>query len=157
VTLSLTLHAPAGPCPVGRPVPVRAEVRNEGSRELWMVGVVDGSETATRYPIWRPSVRLGDRVVAAPPAAEDPLVGPLRESDFRRLAPGESFDPGRLATFAVFAPAEPGAYVYSLELSTESPSPEAWLGAFYQDRSVLELVARVPPVAVRAEVTIEVA
>jgi len=157
VTLSLTLHAPAGPCPVGRPVPVRAEVRNEGSRELWMVGVVDGSETATRYPIWRPSVRLGDRVVAAPPVAEDPLVGPLRESDFRRLAPGESFDPGRLATFAVFAPAEPGAYVYSLELSTESPSPEAWLGAFNQDRSVLELVARVPPVAVRAEVTIEVA
>ena len=138
-------------------MPVRAEVRNVGSSELWMVGVVDGSETGTRYPVWRPSVRLGDRVVAAAPAAEDPLVGPLRESDFRRLAPGESFDAGRLATFAVFAPAEPGSYVYSLELSTESPSPEAWLGKFNQDLSVLELVARVPRVTLRAEVTVEVA
>jgi hypothetical protein len=156
VTLSLRLHAPAGPSPVGRPVPVRAELRNEGAGELWVVGVVDGSETATRYPHWLPSVLVGDRVVAAPPQAEDPLVGPLREADFRRLAPGEGFDPGRLATFAVFAPAEPGAYVYSLALSTESPRPEDWLGAFNQDMSVLDLVARVPRVSVRAEVTVEV-
>jgi hypothetical protein len=135
---------------------VRAEVRNEGAASVLVVGVVDGSETGTRYPFWLPSVRAGDRVVAAPPRAEDPLVGPLRSADFRRLAPGEAFDPGRLATFAVFAPAEPGAYVYSLSLSTESPRPEDWLGAFNQDMSVLELVGRVPRLAVRAEVTVEV-
>ena len=156
MTLSLTLHAPAGPSPSGRPVAVRPALRNEGAGELWVVGVLDGSETGTRYPHWLPSVRLGDRVVAAPPAAEDPLVGPLRSSDFRRLAPGEELDPGRLATFAIFAPAEPGAYVYSLVLSTESPRPEDWLGAFNQDPSVVELVARVPRLTVRAEVTVEV-
>jgi hypothetical protein len=156
VTLSLALHAPAGPSSVGRPVPVRPELRNEGADEVWVVGVLDGSETATRYPHWLPSVRLGDRVVAAPPAAEDPLVGPLRAGDFRRLTPGEGFDPGRLATFAIFAPAEPGAYVYALELSTESLRAEEWLGAFNQDPSVVELVARVPRLTLRAEVTVQV-
>ena len=157
MTLSLTLHAPAGPCPVGRPVPVRAEVRNEGSGELWMVGVVDGSETATRYPVWRPSVRLGDRVVAAPPAAEDPLVGPLRESDFRRLAPGESFDAGRLATFAVFAPAAPGRTSTRSSSRRRARARRHGSGRFNQDLSVLELVARVPRVTVRAQVTVKVA
>jgi hypothetical protein len=156
VTISLALHAPAGPHPVGRPVPVRAEVRNEGADEIWFVGVLDGSETATRYPVWRPSVALGGRVVASPPAAEDPLVGPLRESDFVRLAPGQAFDAGRLATFAVFAPGEAGAYLYAVELSTESPGPEAWLGKFNQDMSVLDLVARVPRLTVRAELTAEI-
>jgi hypothetical protein len=156
VTISLRLIAPAGPFPVGRPVPVRVEVRNEGADEAWFVGVLDGSETGTRYPVWLPSIRIGDRVVAAPPAAEDPLVGPLRSTDFVRLAPGEAFDPGRLATYAVFAPAEVGAYVYSLELSTESPSPEAWLGRFNQDRSVLELIPRVPRLTVRSELTVQV-
>jgi hypothetical protein len=156
VTLSLALHAPAGPSPLGRPVPVRPELRNEGAGEVWVVGVLDGSETATRYPHWVPSVRLGDRVVAAPPAAEDPLVAPLRDTDFRRLAPGEGFDPGRLATFAIFSPAEPGAYVYALELSTESPRAEDWLGAFNQDPAVVELVARVPRLTLRAEVTVQV-
>ena len=157
MTASLTLHGPAGPNAVGRPVPVRAELRNEGAGELWVVGVLDGSETGTRYPHWRPSVMLGERVVAAPPAAEDPLVGPLREADFRRLAPGEALDPGRLATFALFAPAEPGSYTYALELSTESPGPEAWLGRFNQDPSVVELVARVPRLTLRAQVVVEVA
>ena len=146
MTASLTLEGPAGPSPVGRPVPIRVELRNEGPGELWITGVLDGSETGTRYPIWRPSVRLGSVVVAQPPAAEDPLVGPLRESDFRRLA-----------TFALFAPAEPGTYVYGLELSTDSPSPEAWLGRFNQDRAVLDLVARVPRFRARGEVAVEVA
>ena len=156
MTVSLRLIAPAGPYPAGRPVPVRAEVRNEGADELWFVGVLDGSETGTRYPVWIPLVRLGDQVVAAPPSAEDPLVGPLRPSDFVRLAPGESFDPGRLATFAVFAPVEPGSYVYSLELSTESPSLQAWLGKFNQDMAVLELIPRVPRLMLRAELTVAV-
>jgi hypothetical protein len=156
VTLSLALDAPAGPSPVGRPVAVRPELRNESAEEVWVVGVLDGSETGTRYPHWLPSIRLGDRIVAAPPAAEDPLVGPLRASDFRRLAPGEALEPGRLATFAIFAPAEPGAYVYTLELSTESPRAEDWLGAFNQDPSAVELVARVPRLTLRAEVTVQV-
>ncbi len=154
--VGLSLHGPAGPHPAGRPVPVRAELRNDGDEELWIVGVLDGSETGTRYPRWRPSVRLGDVVVAVPPRAEDPLVGPLRAGDFRCLAPGEGFDPGRLATFAVFAPEVPGSYLYTLELSTESPDDAAWLGAFGQDRSVLDMVARVPRFTTRATVTVEV-
>lgn len=164
----LRLHAPAGPHPAGRPVPVLVELRNSGDEDLWVVGVLDGSETGTRYPHWLPSIhrsgpidrqpgsRPGEVMVAGRPRAEDPMVGPLRPEDFRCLRPGEGFDPGRLATFAVFAPPAPGSYTYALEVSTESESAEAWLGYFGQDRSVLELVARVPRFTIGATVTVEV-
>ena len=152
----LALHVPAGPHPVGRPVPVRVELRNAGDEDLCIPGVVDGSESGIRYPHWLPSVQLGGVTVAAPPRAEDPLVGPLRAEDFRCLRPGEDFDPGRLATFAVFTPRTPGSYVYALDLSTESATDEAWLGRFHQDRSVLDLVARVPRFSTRATVTVDV-
>jgi hypothetical protein len=157
VKADLALHVPAGPHPAGRPVPVRVELRNAGDEDLWIAGVVDGSESGIRYPHWLPSVRLGAVTVAAPPRPEDPLVGPLRAEDFRCLRPGEGFDPGRLATFAVFAPQAPGSYVYALEMSTESATDEAWLGRFNQDRSVLDLVAQVPRFSTRATVTVDVA
>jgi hypothetical protein len=156
VTADLSLHAPAGPHPAGRPVPVRALLRNDGPGDLWIVGAVDGSDTGTRYPHWLPSVRRGAVVVAAPARPEDPLVAPLRAEDFRCLAPGGTTDPGPFPTFARFAPREPGTYVYALDLSTDSGRPEAWLGRFNQDRSVLDLVARVPRMTVHAEVTVEV-
>jgi hypothetical protein len=165
----LALRAPAGPHPVGRPIPVELEVRNASGDEIWVVGVVDGSEGGVRYPHYRPSVTRAGTVVASPAPPEDPLVGPLREVDFRCLAPGEAFDPTRgeggaaylpLATFANFRPDEPGTYRYELTLSTESPRPEDWLGRFGQEphqAKVLELVARVPRVAVVAALEVEVA
>jgi hypothetical protein len=164
----LALRVPAGPHAVGLPVPVELEVRNAGGDEIWMVGVVDGSEDGVRYPSYRPSVTRGGAVVASPPPPEDPLVGPLREVDFRRLAPGEAFDPTRrdgeaaylpLSTFANFRPDEPGTYRYELTLSTESPRPEDWLGRFGQEphqAKVLELVARVPRLTVGAATEVEV-
>lgn len=127
-----------------------------GTENLLIVGVIDGSETGVRFPRWRPSVWLGDTAVVATPRPEDPLVGPLRMEDFRILAPGEAFNPGRLATFSTFAPQVPGEYVYRLELSTESDTDEGWLGSFNQDRAVLDLVARVPRFTARATVTVEV-
>ncbi|GAA1036023.1 hypothetical protein GCM10009557_45620 [Virgisporangium ochraceum] len=157
MTAELTLHAPAGPHPAGRPVPVRARLRNSGPGDLWIVGVVDGSDTGTRYPHWLPLVRLDGVVVAVPARPEDPLVGPLRTTDFRCLAPGGAMDPGPLPTFDTFAPEVPGTYVYSLDLSTGSGRPEAWLGTFNQDRSVLDLVARVPRLTLHAEATVEIA
>jgi hypothetical protein len=154
VTLSLALHGPPGIQPVGRQAGVRAEVRNDGPGELWIVGVLDGSETGTRYPIWRPAVERDGVIVASPGPPEDPLVGPLRREDFHRLAAGETFDPGRLGTFERFAPAEAGEFVYRLELSTQSPRDEDWLGRFNQDPAVLELVALVPRLTARAELRV---
>jgi len=153
---------------VGRPVRVRVEIRNDSGSALWMVGVVDGSEGGVRFPRYMPAVKLGGRVVAAPPPPEDPLVGPLRAADFRRLAPGESFDPTRpshgaaylpLSTFANFTPSKQGAYRYELELSTNSDSPERWLGRFNQEderAAVLELIGKVPRVTVTAALEVEV-
>ena len=156
MSASLALHGPPGEVPAGRPVPIRASLRNDGPGELWIVGVIDGSESGTRFPHWLPSIARGERAVAGPPQAEDPLVGPLRPEDFHRLGEGEELDPGRLATFATYAPAEAGAYVYSLRLSTESARAEDWFGAFNQDPAVGELVARVPRLALRADLTVTV-
>jgi hypothetical protein len=163
-TLALVLLGPTVAQPVGRPVDVEVEVRNQGTEDVWMVGVIDGSEEGIRYPHYRPSVTRGGIIVAAPSPPEDPLVGPLRVSDFRRLGPGEAFDPTGadddaaylpLSTFASFHPAEPGVYRYQLAVSTESEMPEAWLGRFGQDTgraAVLELITRVPRVTVTANV-----
>ncbi|MFD7712151.1 hypothetical protein ACFV6E_37030 [Streptomyces sp. NPDC059785] len=164
--LELVLHGPGAPRTVGHPAPPRVEVRNAGDGDVWIAGVLDGSEHGLRYPRYTPAVvRVGgaggNAVVAAPAPAEDPLVGPLRPDDLRRLAPGESFDPTTgpgclpLLTFATFAPAAPGRYRYTLTLSTDADRPEQWLGGFSlpkgADReTLLALVARIPRTTVSA-------
>jgi hypothetical protein len=154
----LSLKGPGGLQPAGRPVPLAIEVRNEGPEPVWMVAVLDGSEEGVRYPHYRPRVLRDGEVVAAPGPSEDPLVGPVRTADLRRLEPGESFDPtgGRgLATFTTFAPPAPGTYVYELTLSTRA-DPEAFLGRFNQDRSVVDPLGRVPPLELVATEQMEV-
>lgn len=157
--LGLVLRGPDGPQPVGQAIDVEVTVRNLGAEDVWIVGVVDGSEEGIRYPHYRPSVTRDGAVVAEPPSPEDPLVGPLRIADFRRLDPGKGFDPTRgesttylpLITFASFRPTEPGIYRYTLTLSTESQEPEEWLGRYNQEaerEAVLDLVARVPRLTV---------
>ena len=166
--LELGLHGPQEPAAVGQPVPIRIEVRNRTDADVWMVGVVDGTEDGVRCPYYRPAVLFGDVVVAEPPPPEDPLVGPLRRADFRRLGPGESFDPTAaeegagyhpLATFATFRPRQPGVYQFTLTLSSQCPDPDQWLGAFGQNAerdAVLGLVSRVPQVTVTASVDVQV-
>ncbi|QQM39063.1 hypothetical protein [Streptomyces liliifuscus] len=161
--LDLVLYGPGGPQPLGRPAPVRAEIRNTGSRDLWIAGVLDGSENGLRWPRYLPTVTCAEDggVVARPAPAEDPLVGPLRPGDLRRLAPGESFDPATgpgclpLMTFAHFVPQRPGRFRYALSLSTEAARPEEWLGGFglpddSEREALLALVARVPRTTVTA-------
>jgi hypothetical protein len=148
-------------------VPVEVELKNDGPDDVLMVGVLDGSEGGVRYPQWLPAI-VSDtvgRITAS--RDEDPLVSPLRASDFVRLAPGTAFDPTKrchgaaylpLSTFATFAPPAPGTYRFQLVLSTESESPEQWLGRFNQDETrdeALELVLRVPRVTLESN-TLEV-
>jgi hypothetical protein len=154
--VTIVLRAPEGTHPQGRPVPIQVEVRNVSDADVWMVGVLDGSEGGVRYPHYLPAVTRDGVTVAAPGVAEDPLVGPLRAADFRRLAPGASFDPTRadqgaaylpLSTFATWACPEAGDYHFVLRLSTASQAQEQWLGRFGQDENlddVLNLIARVP-------------
>ncbi len=149
---------------------VDVELSNVGDEDVWAVGVVDGSEAGVRYPRWRPAVLHNGRAVATPPAPEEAMTGPLRAVDFRRLAPGEAFDPTAreagaaylpLLTFATFAPQQPGAYTLTLELSTESERPDEWLGRWGQAREpdrVLELVKQVPRMTIRSnDLVVEVA
>jgi hypothetical protein len=168
VILVLSLLVPDAPIPVGASAPVAVDIRNVSERPVWVVGVVDGSEEAIRYPHYRPQISRDGEVVAEPPPPEDPLVSPLRSVDFRLLNPGESFDPTRgeqgsayqaLSTFVNFRPAVPSVYTYSLTFSTESASLEQWLGRFNQDaerEAVLERAAQVPRVTLTATASIKV-
>lgn len=162
--VTVVLHAPAGPHPAGALVAVGIEVRNASSQPIWIVGVVDGSEQAIRYPHYLPQVLRAGEVIAHPPPPEDPLVSPLRLADFRRLSPGEGFDPTRpeggaaflpISTFTTFRPLQAGRYAFRLTLSTESGTPEEWLGRFGQDETkaaVVERIALVPRLTVQSNV-----
>ena len=154
--LSLVLSAREGRHPVGKAVPVTISLKNMSANPLWMVGVLDGSESGLRFPLYRPEIHLQGKLVAEPCPPEDPLVGPLRLSDFTDLKPGESFDPTKaslvrayqpLITFVNFFPATAGIYRYQLVLSTESENPEQWLGTFGQEterEAVLKRVLKIP-------------
>lgn len=129
-----------------------------------MTGVVDGSEEGSRYPHYLPQIAIAEQVVAVPPPPEDPLVGPLRLTDFRLLRPGEAFDPTRphpgatflpISTFSNFRPTAPSLVQFTLVVSTESQHPEQWLGYFGQDAersAVLERIAQVPRLTIRSNV-----
>ena len=59
-------------------------VASEGP--IWIVGVLDGSEAAYRFPHYKPSITR-PRPVAQPEADGCGNVVPLRLEDFRQLAP----------------------------------------------------------------------
>jgi hypothetical protein len=163
--LTLTLRGPDRPLLLGGPVPIQIEVKNVSSGSIWMVGVVDGSETGTRFPHYLPEIRLTGRVVAKPPAPEDPLVSPLRLADFYLLEPGTSFNPTAkpgatylpVSTFANFRPSVPGRYEFHLVLSTESKNPDQWLGKFGQDverSAVLDRLQLIPKLTITSNLLV---
>jgi len=163
-TVAVALRAPDGRHPAGRPVALQIEVRNVGDSDVWIVGVLDGSEGGVRYPRYAPAVLRDGVAVAQPGPAEDPLVARLQVQDFRRLGPGEWLDPTSadegaayqpLSTFATWACPEPGEYQYVLGLSTTSEDPEQWLGRVGPEADgerLRDLIARVPRVDISSNV-----
>lgn len=163
--LTLTIHGPDRPLSLGAPVPIQIELRNVSSGRIWMVGIVDGSETGSRYPHYLPEIRLAGRVVAKPPVPEDSLLSPLRLADFHLLEPGAGFDPTTkpgsaylpVSTFANFRPSAPGRYEFRLVLSTESKRLEQWLGKFGQDAeraAVLDRLQLIPKLTISSNVLV---
>jgi hypothetical protein len=132
--ISLILTARSGRIRLGASSPIRIEVRNVSQSPIWLVGVVDGSEAGVRFPKWIPHVLTPNGVVA--PSEGPDFTSPLRPADFRRLTPGESFDPTLAVKGAAYFPigafdriAEAaGECSVSLILDTEGPSPAAWMG-----------------------------
>lgn len=157
----LRLELLGGPARVGAPVPVGVTVVNSGNRAVVVPGVLDGSESGLRSPVYRPQVCRGDIVVAAPEPPEDPLVAPLRPEQVVRLAPGEGFDPTGpgflpLSTFATFVPTQPGRYRFVLTLDTRDREPSSWLGRSAADPGVAAVLTGVPAVLVTAECDVDV-
>lgn len=158
----------------GDPVPIAVGIGNVGAGDLWFPGVLDGSETSSRYPYYRPSISDVEtgRVVAEPAPARRMTkangkrsVSPLRRPDFHRLRPGETFDPteaGRfraLETFSAFVPRSAGTYRFRLDIETMGENPGSWLGGAGQEAyvdEVLPVLAKVPRVAITAHLDLVV-
>lgn len=162
--LAVILTVPDEPQRLGTVVPVRVEVRNISSGDLWIVGVLDGSEVGFRFPHYLPSISAPQPL---PPLETEACgnVAPLRLPDFRGLAPGESFDPTAardgaaylpLYAFANFSPPFAGRFELRLTLSTEREKPEDWLGmlGYPGEEEVLERLKAVPRVRVESKVAV---
>jgi hypothetical protein len=165
--LTVSVIAPEGTQKVGARVPIRVEVRNVSAAPVWVVGVLGGSEEGQRFPHYRPEIE-------GPPPATPPEfegcgnVPPLRMQEFRRLLPGESFDPTDasggasylpLASFNNFVPGRAGRYRARLVLDMRSDNAEEWLGmlGYPGEAEVLERLRQVPRLRVESNVaTIEV-
>ena len=96
-SLSITLETSSPMVHTGEPSGVSIEVRNGGTVAIWIVGVVDGSEAGARFPKWLPRVEPHALVI---PAERPDFTSPLSPADFRRLEPGEAFDPTAAANGA---------------------------------------------------------
>jgi hypothetical protein len=164
LVLSIVLTAAVDRVAVDDPVPVTVEVRNVSPAPLWVVGVVDGAEGGARYPRWMPIVEGPDG--AFPLSEASDFTSPLRPADFRRLEPGEGFDPTVAAGGAAYFPLatfgavsqRPGRYTLALELDTAAPDDRAWQGSLPDRRptavskaaQVRERLASVPRLRVRS-------
>lgn len=162
--VELILSVPKEPAKVGTVFPVRVDVKNISASSIWIVGVLDGSEGAHRFPHYKPSI-TGPQPMAQPEADDCGNVAPLRLEDFRQLAPGESFDPTNpiagaaylpLQAFARFTPKAVGRYEIRLQLSTESQKPEQWLGmlGYPGEAQVIERLKAVPRVRIESNTLI---
>ena len=166
--VAIVLRSTADTIAVGDPVPIDIEVRNVSSSPIWMIGVLAGAESGTRYPRWTPLVHRADGIVQA---AEQPdFTSPLQAADFCRLAPGASFDPTSGVDGAAYFPLSafaavsqtPGRYSIALELDTRSEHDAAWQGTLPDWRAtaadeaaiVRERLAGVPRVRVRSNTVV---
>jgi hypothetical protein len=119
----------------GAILPVRVRVTNTGSRDVWFVGNLDGSEAGYRYPHYTPRISGPEEASLGEGPFWCGTVVPLRIEDFVRLEPGQSFDPTQpsngagfqpLHLFSRYTPSTPGRYELSLTISTEGASEEDW-------------------------------
>ncbi|MDX0481416.1 hypothetical protein GOD90_20280 [Sinorhizobium medicae] len=149
---------------LGKHPDIRIEVRNISQLPIWLVGVLDGSEAGARFPKWIPHIS-GPKGELSPPESPD-FTSPLRAADFRRLAPGESFDPTLPVDGAAYFPIaaferlsdEAGDYSVTLELDTSASTPAAWMGTLPDRRpqaeseagEVVRRINEIPPMKVRS-------
>jgi hypothetical protein len=144
------------------PLDLSVQITNISDRPIYMVGVLPGSE-GLRFP--RYSARIegpSGPVEIRFPEAMDYARG-LRQEDFVRLAPGESFDPQQgkgfipLQQVTWFKPDEPGTYRLGILFDATAQDPRQWMGhTFVRDREQVEaLIRQVPHVQVSSN-TLEV-
>src|SRR5688572_16750253 len=94
--LSIVLEFRSSRVATGSPSPVLITARNISAEPLWIVGVVDGSAAQARFPKWIGRVTGPDGLFPTPEMPD--FTSPLRPRDFRKLEPGESFDPTEVSS-----------------------------------------------------------
>lgn len=150
--IRVELNAPEGtPHPIDEPPELSVRIVNVSDEPIWMIGVLPGSE-GMRYPLYRAEIEGPSGPVRLRlPEALDYARG-LRQEDFVRLEPGESFDPQQgqgfvpIQQLAWFKPKEPGVYRVRIVFDATADNPRDWLGQtpVRASRQVTRLIKRVP-------------
>jgi hypothetical protein len=140
--------------PLEQPPQFQVRVQNVSDRDVWMIGVLPGSE-GLRYPHYVAEIEGPSGPVPVRLPEDLDYVPGLRPDDFVRLSPGESFDPQGegfvpVQQLAWFRPAQPGRYRLRLRFDATDDDLRKWLGHTpVPDRPRVErLIGLVPPVRV---------
>lgn len=118
-----------GEARVGKPVKLRARLRNVGERDLAVVEFREAVAPAGFYPVFRVSIVGADGREVAPSEKEGDCPVPLHGGELKTLAPGEEFDPFSNAAppaIAGWTPEKPGRYRATLTVDYGSDDEWDW-------------------------------
>jgi len=156
---------------LGQVPELEVAIINKGKKPVWLIGSLDGSEVKWRMPYCYFTVKK-------PTPDSIPVLGcrtltPLREKDFVKVGPGETFNPYRSVDDGGFFTAHeirpetfrnPGIYSIRFYYSTATPDKTRFYGSEIWSRNggstpsaIASLLGKVPEVElVSNEIRIEI-
>lgn len=117
--ISVVAKRTKGKAKVGKPLPVRFQIKNQSSKEVTIVRSLDGSDAGWRSPKITIEVRdAKNKLVEVPMGGRCGMVNPLMEEDFVTLAPKKShtlLGEGSFGHYVLrWAPTKAGRYTVTL-------------------------------------------
>lgn len=160
--ISLEIKSPKKEYDIGESIEITTAIKNISDKPLLLVGVLDGSETASRYPFFIPEISGNYKVPLNPRCG---MLRIIREKNFVLVEPGMSFNPEmeindfgfyRLWAFSSFKPDLPDEFKIKLKYSTDSTQPKNWLGHGVVPNldKILRMIEEVPKLTVESNVLV---
>jgi hypothetical protein len=132
-TLELTLATNKRVFKVGEHPTFAAVMKNVSQGDVYVMGCLDGSESG-RYPRYEAVATVDSNPVQIEEFGRCGNMNALQTQDFKRLKPGESFDPFGAGYFqsyyltSAFKFDKPGTYEVKLVYDTNASEDEQFLG-----------------------------
>jgi hypothetical protein len=143
----------------GQTPKIAVEIVNRSNRAVYLVGSLDASESAWRYPYCFFQVVGPDGKPAVKPTGRCGNMNALREEDFVSVRPRAVFDPYQhIDRFGFFPPAaispstfeKVGEYRIRFHYSTEQTDIKQWLGDGRPNERLVKLLGQVPKVTIKS-------